>query len=285
MIQVVPHGGATIEVQAKGLDCHEIMENFDSTKTYDDLVRMIQEKQSSADYDTEKYDLLKSAPRLWRFWQDQVKSREDLGWKTAKEGWKNFHISKAKSFVGAIDLCLYGPNGEVWIIDYKTGAQAKMSDDYARQLMIYSIAIGQQLGYSLDDIPEKIHLALFYPMANVKPEEESDPTICEKEMLRNLKVLEYTRFDLDGVIEFVDSVVDGTTHTDWENLDPVKDANMGYWCSWCPLLGSVKAQSKVESFKPCELTYKSGSRSSRGLKFITKAEAKKLSSDPHIDKR
>jgi hypothetical protein len=279
ILEVVGHGGKSVDVQAKGLDCHEIMENFDSTKTFEDLCDMIKAKQSAAEYDIEKYDLLKSAPRLWSFWQTQVKAREDLGYKTSKEGWKNFSISKAGQFVGAIDLCLYGPDGDVWIFDYKTGGTAKMSDEYGRQLMIYAIAIAQQEGIPFDQIPDRIHLALVYPMAGVKDEEATDPEVAEKMMLKTIKTLNYTKADLEGVVQFVDGVVDGTSGTDWEAIDRTMDAKMGFYCSWCPYIGTIKSQSEIEGFKPCDLTYKNDYRSQRGLTFITKAESKRLQAE------
>jgi hypothetical protein len=272
--ELVAVGGKKADVTQKGTDFHEIAEWMESNKDYEDLVFYTKSKLKDATYDTEKYPVLKTMPRFWQFWEKEVKAREALGFKYVKEGWQNFSIGKCKQFVGALDLCLYGPNGEVYIFDYKSGGRAAISDDYARQLQIYALAIGERLGYDIPKIIEKTKCALFFPLAGLKDEEATDPLVAAKMMSKSLKYLELTENGLNDTIEAINAVVDGSEKTDWKTIGEM-DGKIGYYCSYCEFIGSIKSQSEQKTFTPCTLSDNSGLRSQRGIKCITKAESKK----------
>jgi hypothetical protein len=273
--EFIPVGSEPAAVSEKGLVFHEIAEQMTSSMSYEDLIRVAQERLSVAQFDTEKYPVIKSFPRFWQFWEKQVKSREALGFVVSKEGWQNFSIGKVDNFVGAIDLMLRGADGTIYIYDYKSGGTAKISDEYARQLMIYALAAGQKMGYDLETIVDKIHCSLFFPLAGLKDEELTDSTVAAKASLKNLKTLEFTVDDLKGVINKVNEVYDATELTDWTKVDGMS-GDISYACSWCPFCGSIKSQSKCDNFTPCELSYKSGMRSQRGISFVIKEKAKSI---------
>jgi hypothetical protein len=271
--EIIQIGGKEVAVQRKGLDFHQIAEWMESIHDLNDLKKYAANYLKDATYDTEKYNVAKSMPRFYRFWETQVMMREALGWTYAKEGWQNFTIKNGNKdlgpFVGAIDLALYGPNGEVFIIDYKSGSSAKISDDYARQLMIYALAIGQKKGYDNAVIAEKIKLALFFPLAGLKDEEDTDSKVCEKAVLKNLKTLEYTKEDLEKTIQEINDIIDKSEDTDWKSITG-NDGKLSYSCSYCPFIGSIQSQSKLKEFTPCDASYKAGLRSQRGIKFVKK---------------
>jgi len=289
LAEFVPVGGPPVDVQAKGTDLHEVMELFDSGKTIDDLTDMIREKQKAAEYDTSKYDHMRSIPRLWQFWTKHVKVKEDAGWKVKKEGWLNMdwasfskRVTKTRmkevQMVGAVDLMLVSQERKkddrrYEVIDYKTGGTASISPDYARQLMIYGLLIAEKYGIPYEEIPDRVSLSLFFPMAKVKDEEAVDEAVAEKEMLRNLKELKYTREDLDEVVKKVNDTISATNSTDWEKMDPKVIASMKFSCNWCPFLGSTPDQGP-DGFRGCELTSLQGKTTPEGVKFMTKADAK-----------
>lgn len=266
-------GGKVADVLDKGTCAHEVCEWYDSSKTEEELRKYMIEHMAKFDFDKEKYDLSLMIPRFLAFWRTQVASREAQGFKVVKEGWKNFQIGSVKNWVGALDLVVE-KDGEVFVFDYKTGGTAKISPEYQRQLMIYALAKGQEYGYDFDQIVDKVHVALFFPIAGLKDEEQTDPAIAEKNALKSLKSLVLKKEDLEALVLEVEKASAETDITSWNDVDGMT-GNMGFWCSWCPYVGSVASQSAHKDFTPCQLSYDSGCRSLRGVKFQKKHEVSK----------
>jgi len=290
--EIVMVGGPPADVAAKGTDLHEVMELFDSAKTYEDLTEMFRKKREGATYDVVKYDHMKALPRLWRFWCSEVKAREEGGWKVKKEGWTEMDWSlfakrefktrmQAVKMCGSVDLLLTSPerkkaDRKYIVIDYKTGGTASISEDYKRQLMTYGLLVAEKYEIPYAEIADRISLALFFPMAKIKDEESIDESVAEKEMLRNLKYLKYTKDDLDDLVREVNGVIAETGTRDWSKIDPIHDSELKYTCSWCPFNGSGPEQGEIPGFIGCPRTRERGYKTADGVKFVTKADAKVL---------
>jgi hypothetical protein len=270
--EFVATGGTDADVTQKGLSIHEIAEWYDSSKSYDELVAFAQSHLDKADFDQEKYPVIKAMPRFYQFWEKNVRALEALGFTLTKENWEHFEINNAK-FVGALDVLLINPStNEVRIFDYKSGKKAAINDDYRTQLLIYCLAIGQRLKMTPAEIVKNVKCYLFFPLAGIT-DEESDSAIASKMMLKSLKELKYKEQDLRDVTEELTKIIDASNAEDWSTVDGMS-GSLSYACGWCPFAGGLKSQASHDSFTPCELSYKQGLRSSRGVKYVLKSELK-----------
>jgi hypothetical protein len=256
-------GQEGVEVQQKGLVAHDIAEWLDSTKSYDELVAYAKQAIGDADFDAEKYPILKAMPRLYRFWEKRVKALEAIGFTTQRECWEHPRLFN-EEFTGAIDLILHNPStGEVVIYDYKTGKTAKISEDYQTQLTLYAVAVGQRLGYDIPTIVAKTKCYLFFPLSGVTDDEATDSSICERNMLKAVKELKLSEKLIDDTLESIQHIVDDSNTRDWSTVGEL-DGDISFACSWCPYLASTREQSDDPSFIPCTATLKQGLESPGG---------------------
>ena len=272
--ELVMVGGKTADVLDKGTAAHEICEWYDSTKTEDELRAEVDRVVALHNYDKDKYDLKLMVPRFMAFWNQFVRPKEADGYKVIKEGWKNFRIGNTGPWVGALDLVVR-KGDDVHIIDYKSGGSAKLDKGYLKQLMIYALAFGHENKWTVEQMAANIKVYLFFPIAGLKEEEQTDPLVAEKQAMKNLKSSSLDAQDLEDLVREIEVEVLRDGVTDWSKKTGM-DGSMGFWCSWCPYKGSVRSQSDHPGFIPCELTYNEDFRSSRGVKFIPKEEAKRL---------
>jgi RecB family exonuclease len=269
--EIYPVEDYSAEAASKGTSFHEIAEFMDSSKSYEDLVAFAKSHLENADFDTEKYPIIKTMPRFWEFWEHRIKQSEALGFTLSKENWEHFTIADTK-FVGAIDVLLINKStGEVKIYDYKSGGTAKVSDDYKRQLTIYALAIGQRLGYDIPTIVKKISTFLFFPLAKIENEEATDSTVARTAMLKSIKELKLRIEDLTSLVEELRVLIAESNSSKWDELK-TDDASIGFYCSWCPYLGSIPEQCDGDAaFLGCRLTYLQGLKSPRSMKFARKS--------------
>jgi hypothetical protein len=257
--------GREAEVALKGTSFHLIAEKMEIGWTLDQLYDYAKEILGQQTFDQEKYPVIKSIPRFYRWWQEYVEPAVADGFKLYKENWENSSLN-GKALCGAIDVLLINDKTkEVKIFDYKTAASAKL-DGYEGQLLLYAYMISKRLKIAEADIPSKIKLYLFFPLAGIKTEDPDDADKVEKNMLKNVKQLIYTAKDVSEKIAQFAAIIDEDEKTDWDALDLKQNATMNFTCGFCQFCGHPRY---------CPLSYESGLRFPRKALVMPKDEYKK----------
>jgi hypothetical protein len=259
--------GREAEVATKGLSFHQIAEEMDSSKSEQDLFTIAEKILDEANFDKEKYPVIKSIPRFYLWWQTYIKPYEDKGWTLSKENWENGKIDESP-LVGAIDVLLISPDKkEAIIIDYKTAATAK-ADGYKQQLLLYTYMIAKRL--KIKDYT-KIKCYVFFPLSGLKEENNDDPKkTTEIMMQKTMKQILFTSEDVDATISEFKQIVDASSKTDWDHWDSTTGSTLSYSCSFCAFLGNKEC---------CPESYNHSFRFPRRAKVLTKLEAKALNDE------
>jgi len=246
------------EVTVKGLTFHEIAEEMESSKTEKDLFELAEKILATKEFDKEKYPVIKAIPRFYLWWQEYIKKYEDQGFKLYKENWENSKL-KDQPLVGAIDILMINDKtNEVRIYDFKTAATAKING-YENQMLLYAYMIAKRL--KITDF-SKIQLYLFFPLADLKSEDENNPKkTAEKMMLKNMKQLVFTEEDVNRVVELFESIIKETSEIDWNNWNIRANCSMSYACSFCSFVGHKEY---------CPVSYDSGCRFPRKAQVLPK---------------
>ena len=257
------------ELADKGLLFHQIAEEMDNSKTFEDLLVLLEEKNKEFKVDLEKYPEKIALKRFLHFWQDIVMPKLDEGFTLKKEGWTR-GIIEGKQFVGALDLSLYkyqpiGVLKEAIIFDYKSAKTAAASS-YKNQLVLYAYLIGKENNFTNQQIVENIKLYVFFPFSEQKKETEQD------NMLASLKRVNYTLEDLERIISENQKTIIESENIDWEYEDKDKLAKPNFTCRFCQYLGTIPDTSI--DFNGCKCTYNQGYRQVRGLKFHLREQKK-----------
>jgi Pyruvate/2-oxoacid:ferredoxin oxidoreductase delta subunit len=256
--------GRDSELAVKGLSFHQIAEAMDSTKTEANLYEYAKKILDEADFDQEKYPVIKSIPRFYLWWQTYIKPYEEQGYTLYKENWENSKLDESP-MVGAIYALLVSKDKKsAIIIDYKTAATAKV-DGYKSQLLLYVWMIAKRL--KIKDYTN-IKCYVFFPLAALKEEKNDDPKkTTEIMMQKTMKQILFTNEDVEENINGFRSIIEETKQVDWNNWDPIANSQMSYQCSFCQILGHKEY---------CPESYSKSFRFPRKAKVYTKAELKAL---------
>jgi hypothetical protein len=256
--------GRESDLAQKGLSFHEIAEFMDSSKSEEDLFNHAKQVLEIADFDQEKYPVIKSIPRFYLWWQTYIQPKINDGWTLSKECWENSKID-SKDLVGAIDCLLISPDKKsVIIIDYKTASTAK-AEGYKDQLLLYAWMVAKRLKIKKY---ENIQCYVFFPLAGLKEEDNSNPKkTTEIMMQKTMKQILFTEDDVNEVVSKFKNIIDETENIDWNLWDPEKNSSMNFTCSWCPFLGHIEY---------CPTSHNAGFHFPRRAKVMTKEESKKL---------
>jgi hypothetical protein len=256
--------GREAELATKGLSFHQIAEAMDSSKTEQNLYDLAKKILDEADFDQEKYPVIKSIPRFYKWWQTYIKANEDKGYTLHKENWENTKIGD-KPIVGAIDCLLISKDRKsAIIIDYKTAATAK-ADSYKSQLLLYSWMVANRL--KIKDYTQ-IKCYVFFPLAGLKEEDNSNPKkTTEIMMQKTMQQILFTNDDVERVVTEFKQIIKDTETVDWKNWDPAKNSTMSFSCSFCSFLGHKEY---------CPESYNKSFRFPRKAKVYTKQQLKKM---------
>jgi hypothetical protein len=252
--------GKEIAVQDKGLSVHQIAEQMNSNLSYEELLEIAKKDLEGRAFDQEKFPILKAIPRLYEWWQEFIVPFEKNNFKLEKEHWERGTLLD-KQVVGALDTLLINEiSKDIRIYDFKTAKTANAST-YQKQLIFYAYLIGTRLG--IRNIPEKIKLFVFFPLANLLNEEVSDREIAKKQAMKMMKQIIYTNDDINTIVSEFEDIIKKDETIEWEKSDARETAQLSFYCSWCDFAGNKQY---------CPLSYESGCRFPRKAKIIHKNE-------------
>lgn len=255
-------------VQKKGLIFHSIAEHTEIGESYESVFKRAEKEIADSGMtkeELEKYPLIKAIPGFYFWWQKYIEENVKNGFGLYKEQWEKGELA-GMPLTGALDVCLINEQTTQFrIYDYKTGATAKLSDDYKNQLILYVYMLSKKFGVPENEIPERFKCYLFYPLAGIKDLDVTNAAKVEKLALKNTLEYRFTLEDYYDTIKRFSDVIADDASRDWSAVDQVKDANMDFSCSFCSFCGHPRY---------CKLTYDAGLTFPRSAKVMTKEESK-----------
>jgi hypothetical protein len=255
--------GKEIEVTDKGLSLHNIAEQMNSKISLEELIEIAKKDLEERKFDQEKFPILKIIPRFFEWWQEFVIPFENNGFKLYKESWEKGTILD-KNVVGALDTLLINESTkEIRIYDFKT-PKTPNTASYKNQMLLYAFLISRRL--KIDNIAEKIKIFIFFPLANIDDDEINNKELAKKQAMKMMKQIIFSDEDIRKIITEYETMIIEDESIDWSLANPMEDAKLGYYCSWCQFAGSKKY---------CPVSYESGCRLSRSVKIMTKEEYEK----------
>lgn len=148
------------------------------------------------------------------------------------------------------------------IYDYKTGSQAKLSEGYKNQLILYVYLLSQKYFIPEDEITSRFDCYLYYPLTkSVRDLNISDTKKVEEITYKNMLHYIFDDNEYINTLNKFKNIIKDTSLRDWNSLDPLIDGSMSYSCSYCQFCGHPKY---------CTLTYKAGMTFPHSAKVQTK---------------
>lgn len=233
--------GRAFDVATKGTCFHKIAEETQPGESYESVYARAEKTIAEYDFDKEKYPVIKAVPVFYKWWTTYVEPLVKAGFEIHKETWKNDVIAINTPLVGAVDLYLVNKETkECYIFDYKSGGTPKMDDTYANQLTLYTYMLANELHLEGKEITDKIHRALFYPLADIAKIDITDDKAVEKRMLKDIVQLPLTYDEYNSKMHELIKIVETSDVKDWASLDLLREASVSYGCNFCEIAGSHK---------------------------------------------
>lgn len=224
----------------KGVAFHYIAETYDPSWSQEklDLFRLEVEQKYTL---PEEFSLVKPVQKFQSFHKDVIEKALEAKSKVDKEIEFKFKID-SYNFTGKLDVLISNADGTFNILDYKTGKNANSASYYVGQMMLYVYALHQQYKIPIEDIANRITVALFFPLAD----SESD------DYKKVLKKLTFTQEILNQEISRYKNLIVLAESNNWDE----KEANLTKLCEFCPFIGRSQY---------CELSAKAGLLPTRGV--------------------
>jgi CRISPR/Cas system-associated exonuclease Cas4 (RecB family) len=174
----------------------------------------------------EEFTIKKPVTRFLTFYRNVITPILEAGGKLHQEVQFNFSIDDHK-LTGKLDVLLECADGTFQIIDYKTGKTAQTSY-YVNQMMIYAWAIHKQYGVPIEEVPTRVKIGLFFPVAN---EDKEDVMKVFKKVSFKEDSLQKTKDHVTKTIELIEG--------DWTPIPTL--SKLCEFCSFCGLKQYCKA--------------------------------------------
>ena len=270
--ELTDNGTRPSELAVKGIVFHKIAEETQIGESFESINERAKKVIDSYEYDKEKYPVDKAVPRFYYFWKTYIEKCVSEGYELYKEEWKNDTIA-GEPLCGAIDLLLINKQNlqndkpAVIIFDYKSGSSAKIGN-YSEQLTLYAWMMARELGIKEEDIPKKIKSFLFFPLAGIKKADDSTEEKMKINTLKNILEYKFSLSEIRTTICSFEKIVEATKAKDWAKIDPLKDSNVDFGCTFCCFCGHPKY---------CPTTFNAGLTFPHSAKIKTKQEWKEES--------
>lgn len=149
---------------------------------------------------------------------------------------------------------------QVRVYDYKTGSSVHL-EGYENQLLLYGYMIGKQLGYSAREIIDNFKFYLFYPLVGIKTRMATDEKIVAR-MLKDVIEYKFSENDYNTTLFNFESAINDDKTREWDNLDPLMNANITFSCGYCQFCGHpdlcpLSAKSGLEFPETAKVIYPS----------------------------
>ncbi len=202
----------------KGNAFHKFAELYRPTWTEEQIKKEIKAAEQLYKI-PEELSIEKAARRFIQFYELVIAPVIAQGGKFHQEVSFNFIIDDHK-FTGRLDVLLEQADGTYYIIDYKTGKSAQTSY-YVGQMMAYAWAIHKQYNVPLEEIPKKVKIGLFFPMAD---DTNENPLKVFKKVTLNEEALNKAKIHMLETILAIEG--------QWTPI-----ATITKLCEYCPFAG------------------------------------------------